>query len=96
MNDELPSGSCRNEQVDNLPGAQSGYRGCAPVAGHLGSEPALLRQVDRFLNKAGIIVSHPVVSHQPEDETLLPVDGGKVFWCADSPAGKPMCSMPMC
>lgn len=79
MNDELPSGSCRNEQADNLLALNLVIGDALQLQDTSAANLRYYVKLIGFLNKAGIIVSHPVVSHQPEDETLLPVDGGKSF-----------------
>lgn len=79
MNDELPSGSCRNEQVDNLLALNLVIGDALQLQDTSAANLRYYVKLIGFLNKAGIIVSHPVVSHPPKDEALLPVDGGKSF-----------------
>lgn len=74
MNDELHSGSCSNEQVDNLLALNLAIGDALQLQDISAANLRYYVKLIGFLNKAGIIVSHPI-----KNETLLPVDGGKSF-----------------
>lgn len=74
MNDELHSGSCSNEQVDNLLALNLAIGDALQLQDTSAANLRYYVKLIGFLNKAGIIVSHPI-----KNETLLPVDGGKSF-----------------
>lgn len=79
MNDELQSGSTGNETADNLLELNLGIGDALQLQDASASNLRYYVKLIGFLNKSGIIVSHPVVSQSQKDGTLLPVEEGKSF-----------------
>lgn len=79
MNDELQPGTSTNAPAENLLALNPGIGDALQLQDSSASNLRYYVKLIGFLNKAGIIVSHPVVSQPMQDETLLSVEDGKNF-----------------
>lgn len=79
MNGTPQSGTGTNALAENLLALNLGIGDALQLQDTVDSNLRYYVKLIGFLNKAGIIVSHPVVSQPPQNESLLPVKDGTNF-----------------
>jgi hypothetical protein len=79
MNDESQPGTGTGAPAENLLALDLGIGDALQLQDSSATNLRYYVKLIGFLNKSGVIVSHPVVSQPGQDVTLLPVEDGKRF-----------------